>query len=71
MTGCRTCISSGSQRNDVPVSESLPDEAETAIASALGPSTPVAVKVAWHPPWPPERITSAAAKRLDYRQRGR
>lgn len=54
-----------------PVSESLPDEAETAIASALGPKTPVAVNVVWDPPWTPERISSAAAKRLGYRQRGR
>ena len=54
-----------------PVSESLADEAETALAWALGPSTPVAVEVVWDPPWTPERISDTAARRLGYRPRRR
>jgi metal-sulfur cluster biosynthetic enzyme len=53
-----------------PVPESVPGEAETAVAWALGPSTPVAVDVVWEPPWTPERISDAAAERLGYRRRG-
>ena len=53
-----------------PVSESLPGEAETAVAWALGPTTPVAVDVVWDPSWTPERISDAAAERLGYRRRG-
>ncbi len=53
-----------------PVSESLPGEAETAVAWALGPATPVTVDVVWDPPWTPERISDAAAERLGYRRRG-
>ncbi len=52
-----------------PVSESLPGEAETAVAWALGPSVPVAVNVVWDPPWTPERISDTAAERLGYRRR--
>jgi metal-sulfur cluster biosynthetic enzyme len=54
-----------------PVAESLADEAEAAIAWALGSSTPVAVEVVWDPPWTPERISDTAARRLGYRLRGR
>ena len=52
-----------------PVSESLPGEAETAVARALGPSTPVTVDVVWDPPWTPERVSGTGRERLGYRRR--
>ena len=54
-----------------PVSESLPGEAEAAVAWALGPSSPVIIDVVWDPAWTPERISDAAAERLGYRRKGR
>ena len=52
-----------------PVSESLPEEADTAVEWALGPCTPVTVEVVWDPPWTPERISATAADSLGHRRR--
>jgi metal-sulfur cluster biosynthetic enzyme len=45
-----------------PVSEALPADAQTTLATALG--VPVSVVVVWDPPWTPERIDPEAAARL-------
>lgn len=54
-----------------PVSESLPDEAATVAADALGPggTAQVDVRVVWEPPWTPERMSSAAAAALGFSSR--
>jgi metal-sulfur cluster biosynthetic enzyme len=51
-----------------PVSESLPDEAAFAAASALGPggAARVDLRVVWDPPWTPERLSDEAATRLGF-----
>ncbi len=51
-----------------PVSESLPDEAAFAAASALGPSgaARVDLQVVWDPPWTPELLSDEAATRLGF-----
>jgi metal-sulfur cluster biosynthetic enzyme len=53
-----------------PVSESLPDQAAEAVASALGPggAARVDVQVVWEPPWTPERLSDDAADRLGLRR---
>ncbi len=53
-----------------PVSETLPDQAATAIADALGPggAARVEVHVVWDPPWTPERLDPEAATRLGLRR---
>ncbi|HLF41022.1 MAG TPA: metal-sulfur cluster assembly factor [Acidimicrobiia bacterium] len=49
-----------------PVSESLPAEAQAAIARAV--RVPVRVEVVWDPPWTPERIAPEAARALGLRR---
>ena len=53
-----------------PVSESLPDQAAEAVASALGPggAARVEVQLVWEPPWTPERLSDDAADRLGLRR---
>lgn len=45
-----------------PVAESLPCDAEAAVADALGPRSGyrVEVRLVWDPPWTPERIEEGA-----------
>lgn len=50
-----------------PVSESLPQEAEAAVASALD-GYDVAVNVVWDPPWTPERLSPEAMDQLGFRR---
>lgn len=50
-----------------PVSEGLPEQAETAVAWALGPHEPAPeVRVVWDPPWTPERLDDRAAALLGF-----
>jgi metal-sulfur cluster biosynthetic enzyme len=49
-----------------PVSESLPDDAWSAAADALGPAGLVTldVRVVWDPPWTPELLSAEAKASL-------
>lgn len=47
-----------------PVSETLPEMAEAAVADALGPGVGVDVRVVWDPPWHPGMMTEEAATAL-------
>lgn len=48
-----------------PVSEQLPREAGTAVATAL-PSHRVTVNTVWDPPWTPERLSPEATQQLGF-----
>jgi metal-sulfur cluster biosynthetic enzyme len=50
-----------------PVSESLPEEARTAVRQAAGDSLPVDVRVVWDPPWDPSMMDEGAASALGFR----
>ena len=50
-----------------PVSESLPEEARTAVRQAAGDSLPVDVRVVWDPPWDPSMKDEGAASALGFR----
>ena len=52
-----------------PVSESLPEEAKTAVRQAAGDAVPVEVRVVWDPPWSPEMMDETAAAALGFRVR--
>jgi metal-sulfur cluster biosynthetic enzyme len=52
-----------------PVSESLPEEARTAIRQAIGDDFAVDVRVVWEPPWSPDMMDEAAAAALGFRVR--
>ena len=52
-----------------PVSESLPEEARTAVRQATGDSIPVEVRVVWDPPWSPSMMDETAAAALGFRVR--
>jgi metal-sulfur cluster biosynthetic enzyme len=51
-----------------PVSESLPEEAKSAIRQATADSLPVDVRVVWDPPWDPSMMDDAAASSLGFRR---
>lgn len=50
-----------------PVSESLPQEAESAARGALD-GYDVAVNIVWDPPWTPERLSPAAMDALGFQR---
>jgi len=50
-----------------PVSESLPQEAEAAVRSALD-GYEVVVNIVWDPPWTPERLSPAAMESLGFKR---
>lgn len=50
-----------------PVSESLPQEAESAARGGLQ-GYDVAVNIVWDPPWTPERLSPAAMDALGFRR---
>ncbi len=50
-----------------PVSESLPEEAKTAVQQAAGDGFAVDVRVVWEPPWSPDMMDEAAAAALGFR----
>lgn len=50
-----------------PVSESLPQEAEAAVRSALD-GYDVRANVVWDPPWTPERLSPEAMDQLGFRR---
>lgn len=52
-----------------PASESLPEMARAAVASAVGDGTTVDVRLVWDPPWSPAMIDSVAAEALGFRIR--
>lgn len=52
-----------------PVSESLPEEARTAIIQATGGTVGVDVRVVWDPPWSPEMMSDRAATALGFGSR--
>ena len=52
-----------------PVSETLPEEAKTAVRQAIGDSPAVDVRVVWEPPWSPDMMDSTAAAALGFRVR--
>jgi metal-sulfur cluster biosynthetic enzyme len=50
-----------------PVSDGLPQQAETAVAFALGPDHPAPeVRLVWDPPWTPDRLDDQAADILGF-----
>lgn len=50
-----------------PVSDGLPEQAETAVACALGPDQPAPeVRLVWDPPWTPDRLDDQAADILGF-----
>lgn len=50
-----------------PVSDGLPQQAETAVAYALGPGQPAPeVRLVWDPPWTPDRLDDQAAGLLGF-----
>jgi len=52
-----------------PVSETLPEEAKTAVRRVAGDRYPVDVRVVWEPPWSPDMMDAAAAGALGFRIR--
>ncbi len=50
-----------------PVSESLPEEAKTAVQQAVENGLPVDVRVVWDPPWDPSMMDHTAASALGLR----
>ena len=50
-----------------PVSESLPEEARSAIRQATADAIPVDVRVVWDPPWDPSMMDETAASALGFR----
>lgn len=50
-----------------PVSESLPEEAEAAVRSAVA-DRDVAIQIVWEPAWTPERLSPAASETLGFRR---
>ena len=52
-----------------PVSESLPEEAKTAVRRAAGDGLAVDVRVVWDPPWSPEMMDDTSAAALGLRIR--
>jgi metal-sulfur cluster biosynthetic enzyme len=50
-----------------PVSESLSDQAKTAVQQAVGDAAAVDVRVVWEPPWSPEMMQDTAAATLGFR----
>ncbi len=52
-----------------PVSETLPEEAKTAVRQAAGDGYAVDVRVVWEPPWSPDMMDETAATALGFRVR--
>jgi len=50
-----------------PVSESLPEEAKSAVRQAAGDGLRVDVRVVWDPPWDPSMMDDTAAASLGFR----
>lgn len=50
-----------------PVSESLPEQARTAIIDATDGAVGVDLRVVWDPPWSPAMMNEAAASALGFR----
>ena len=49
-----------------PVSDSLPQEAYSAAAGALGADGVVDINVVWDPPWTPEMLSDEAKDQLGF-----
>lgn len=51
-----------------PAAEALPEMARIAVEDAVGPETPVDLRVVWDPPWSPTMIDDEAAGALGFRR---
>lgn len=50
-----------------PVSETMPEEAKSAVRQGTRDSLPVDIRIVWEPPWDPSMMDDNAASALGFR----